>query len=374
MEKARLDLARFEAQRAYEQQVALEGIRMRAEMDAGFGQQRALWQTIERGSDGSVDVVNISWRPEEGEVVLGDEVLEVANKEFEEWAAAGYRECVDGLGLNRQEKSKPRKEVREEDLNEELRASWEQQKKIARRNKGKKSTEEKKRLTELMNRPGKYDREEWLETVNKVVDLIGQLEMIEGVRVSLRFEGIGDLLNLVGGEDWDEVMSGLDTELDTVLERQERIKLEGEEDEVYEDMGEGMDEWSEESRFDEGTEIVEGAVGGMVVEGVQDLRQDRENERWNEGAEGLSVEELDRGNRETVELARDAYEGDERQRRGSEARMENIRNENREWRRQRAREQEESDRQAQIRWEEILKVVKEKEQKGKERDRSEESE
>src|SRR6266516_4100779 len=34
MEKARLDLARFEAQRAYEQQVALEGIRMRAEMDA----------------------------------------------------------------------------------------------------------------------------------------------------------------------------------------------------------------------------------------------------------------------------------------------------------------------------------------------------
>src|SRR6266516_70962 len=70
MEKARLDLARFEAQRAYEQQVALEGIRMRAEMDAGFGQQRALCQAIERGSDGTIDVVNISWRPEEGEVIL----------------------------------------------------------------------------------------------------------------------------------------------------------------------------------------------------------------------------------------------------------------------------------------------------------------
>src|SRR6266516_1508703 len=121
MEKARLDLERFEAQRAYEQQVALEGIRMRAEVDAGFGQQRALWQTIERGSDGSVDVVNISWRPEEGEVVLGDEVLEVANKEFEEWAAAGYRECVDGLGWDRQEKNKPKKEVRKEDWNVELR-------------------------------------------------------------------------------------------------------------------------------------------------------------------------------------------------------------------------------------------------------------
>src|SRR6266516_3919438 len=139
MEKARLDLARFEAQRAYEQQVALEGIRMRAEMEAGFGQQRALWQAIERGSDGTIDVVNIFWRPEEGEVVLGDEVLEVANRGFEKWAAVGYQECVDELGLNRQEKSKTRKEVREEDLNEELRASWEQQKKIARRNKGKKS-------------------------------------------------------------------------------------------------------------------------------------------------------------------------------------------------------------------------------------------
>src|SRR6266516_2018529 len=121
MEKARLDLARFEAQRAYEQQVALEGIRMRAEMDAGFGQQRALWQTIERGSDGVIDVVNISWRPEEGEVILGDEVLEVANKEFEEWAAAGYRECVDGLGWDKQKESKPKKEVREEDWNVELR-------------------------------------------------------------------------------------------------------------------------------------------------------------------------------------------------------------------------------------------------------------